>query len=148
MNNIQRVIEERNKEFDDKWKRIESTMTGHISGRKIWSVDTEDEDGGYVFVDESLKSHISETIRQVLQAVEEEVGNKGKKQNTNLCAKCNTILPSNWLPPICPDCFYCDDKDKWNGVRDKETKDAFTRGHDFAMSQVKSLLKCTKENIK
>jgi len=74
MNNIQRVIEERDKEFDDKWKRIESTMTGHISGRKIWSVDTEDEDGGYVFVDESLKSHISETIHQILQAVEEEVG--------------------------------------------------------------------------
>ncbi len=130
MNNIQRVIEERNKVFDE---RFEGTKFLFRYNETMY---------------DSLQSHISETIRQVLQAVEEEVENKGKKQNTNLCAKCNTILPNNWLPPICPDCFYCDDKDKWNGVRDKETKDAFTRGHNFAMSQVKSLLKCTKENIK
>jgi len=135
MNNIQRVIDDSNKKFDEKFTSVWSSKHGELIRIP---------DG----IKENIKSHISETIRQVLQAVEEEVGNKGKKQNTNLCAKCNTILPSNWLPPICPDCFYCDDKDKWNGVRDKETKDAFTRGHDFAMSQVKSLLKCTKENIK
>lgn len=57
------TMEER---FDEKWTRIEATMTGHISGRKIWSVDTEDEDGGYVFVDDSLKSFIQSEIDLVI----------------------------------------------------------------------------------
>ena len=37
------------KEFDDLYKRIKNTRTGHISGRDICCVDTEDEDA-YLFV--------------------------------------------------------------------------------------------------
>lgn len=101
MNNIQRVIEESNKVFDEKFTSVWSSKHGELIRIP---------DG----IKGSIKSHISETIRQVLQAVEEEV--------------------EKLDPPPC-DCtgakFECE---HW--------------GRHETVSDIQSLLKSTKENIK
>jgi hypothetical protein len=63
------------KRFSKYFQRIEETMTGHISGRRIWSVG--DDEDSYAFVDDSLKSFIAEELkiarRELLDRVEKEV---------------------------------------------------------------------------
>ena len=51
-------IEQREKEFDEKWKRMRENGFGKhasLDDRMIWNVDPEDEDS-WVFADKTLKS--------------------------------------------------------------------------------------------
>ena len=60
--NNQEKWEER---FDKKWKRIESSIKTHISGRKIWDTsDGEEVEDSWKYVDETLESFLRQEIRQ------------------------------------------------------------------------------------
>ena len=59
----QKIIEE----FENLILRIEKTRTGHISGRQLWNVDPDEEDG-YLYIDETLKSFLTQSLTQVYQS--------------------------------------------------------------------------------
>lgn len=62
-------LTDRVKKLEELWKRIEKTMTGHISGRRIWDADTKgnDDEANYLFVDETLKAFLTDTIQQSME---------------------------------------------------------------------------------
>lgn len=82
-----------------------------------------------------VKSYLFSTNIQTLEMLKGMC--EGMKESPeNRCAKCNAIFYRMWLPPICPKCFYLNDKDEWNGVQTKETSDQRTSGFNFALSSV------------
>lgn len=69
-----KLEEEIIKEFRVKWERICKTMTGHISGRKIWDTsDGDDSEDSYVYVDETLEKWLLSKLREARVETLEEV---------------------------------------------------------------------------
>jgi len=72
--NTDQLIQDSLKRFDEKWERIEKTMTGDISGRKIWDADTQghDDEANYLFIDETLKQFMFKELKTIVQKTREE----------------------------------------------------------------------------
>lgn len=70
MNKLLQTIQEGEKEFDKKWKRIESTLKSERGGRKIWDANNDDEDeASYLFVDETLKKQNTLNTNDILYTI-------------------------------------------------------------------------------
>lgn len=74
------------KEFEEKWLRIQKTMTSHLSGRKIWDVSGGEDEDSYVFVDETLKAFISDLLAQKEQEMLEREGDRAEE--IKVCPHC------------------------------------------------------------
>ena len=70
----QQFIEKSKKKLLEKWKRIEKTMTNHMSGRKIWDADTNglDDEANYLFVDETLENFLDSELSECWDMAGEE----------------------------------------------------------------------------
>lgn len=95
--NILEFKKERREKLIKKWERIQATMTGHLSGRKIWDVGGDDEEeASYVFVDESLTAFLDETIDLLATEMEKEINWLKGKYSDDVCPvcgrKCKTFL--------------------------------------------------------
>lgn len=71
------------KRFDDYFARIEKTLTGHISGKHIWSLGDDEDD--YVFVDESIKQFIRTLLADARKEVYAELEKHMGITNTITC---------------------------------------------------------------
>jgi hypothetical protein len=154
MNNIQRVIEERNKVFDENVNKVRNEIRwgkatdspqhefGFKMQRVFTTVSGNEVPELFTVVDwGNIESHISETIRQVLQAVEEEV--EVMKKNVTLDIKKipdtdnqGLIINADTLPAI------------MHNAREYMRDLRYERGYNSALSDIQSLLKSAKENIK
>ena len=66
-------LEQWEKDFDALWRRIANTIKTNYESRKIWIPDLEDEEGDYLYVDETLKKFITKLLSQAHQSgIEEE----------------------------------------------------------------------------
>lgn len=73
------------KEFDNLWRRISSTLTSNMSGRKIWECgDSGEGERDYRYVDETVKSFIRSLLKQVRQ-----------ESKTELTAQLEAIVAKN-----------------------------------------------------
>lgn len=86
-----------------------------------------------------IRSILSSHTQEIREKVEKMLNDK-RFPYQNKCSKCSSILQKNWLPPICPECFYSDDTSKWDGVKTKESKDQYTFGYNQALDDMKSKL--------
>lgn len=79
--NTDDLIQKEIEEFNKKWSRIEKTMTGHISGRKIWDADTQghDDEANYLYVDETLERHFKKSLHKIKDEAKREAGKLNKK---------------------------------------------------------------------
>lgn len=133
MNNIQRVIEERNTKINKILVTLTDITGFDHSGKSLEA---------FHVAETELKTHISETIRQVLQAVEEEV--EGMKKNVTLDIKKIPdkdnkgliIINAETLPAI------------MHNAREFMKDLRYERDYNSAISDIQSLLKSAKENIK
>lgn len=116
MNNIQRVIEESNTKINKILVTLTDITGFDHSGKSLEA---------FHVAETELKTHIPETIRQVLQAVEEEV--EGKK-----------IIEKSVV------------KISYGTGEDSEVEVNSDRAvfYNSALSDIQSLLKSAKENIK
>ncbi len=108
-----------------------STIDGKLHG---WSFVMMDEDANNIA--DWWLSKFTEYRESLVKEVE-----SLKNKTDDKCAKCGSVLPLNWLPPICPECFYGNDKNKWDGVRTREANNQRTEGYNAAITKIIEIIR-------